>query len=794
MRFFIATMHQKKSLFAFIGLLLLLVQPAMGQSLTQSIRGIVTDKDSKVPLPGAFVVLVGSDPINGAQTDIDGRFKIDNVPVGRQTLQISFTGYESTSIPNIVVGSGKEVVANIELQEAVQKVGEVVVKSDRKKNQPVNEYSLVSTRTVSIEQTSRTAGSFTDLTRTLLTMPGVSNGKGDINNEIVIRGNSPRGLLWQVEGIEVPSPNHFNSEGASSGAVTAIADYVLGTSDFSTGAFAPEYGNALSGVFDIRLRKGNFEKHEFTAEASLLGLSFGAEGPFKKGTQASYLTNFRYSTLGIMDKLGIHLVGNANPTFQDLTVKLNLPSKKAGTFTLFVVGGKSDLYKDDKGTLPDGTKGIVTKDDEGSDFLITGLANNYIINEKTWLNTIVAFTASQARKHQQDILFDTTFHDTEKDRFFDYATKASFTLNHKFNSRHDLKSGLIFSYLGYNYYSSVISAKTLALEDRENEKGGTEVIQGFSDWRWRILTNLTMNTGFHLMYFLLNNHISVEPRLSLRWQFNEKQTLSWGFGMHSRRETLITYMADRISNSGEVTKPNQGLDFTKAIHFVMGYDNMLLPSLHLKAEAYYQYLYEVPVRPGRSSYSSLNYPTVLSNNTLINSGSGINYGIEITLEKFFNKGYYFTVNTSLYESKYKPSDGIERNTRYNGNYIVNALGGQEFKVGKKRNNTIGYGLRATLAGGKRYTPLNTAATIAKSSAVYDDVHAYSEQTPMYYRFDAFVSYTTNFKRCSVTYRFDAQNFTNHHNVYNVTYSYRNERLEYNYEGQILPVLDVKIEF
>ena len=783
---------KKICLAAFI-LLAMVPYHATAQSLLQSIRGIIVDKDSKIPLPGANVIVIGSQPLRFGQTDIDGRFKIDSVPVGRQNLRITYTGYEENTVANIVVGSGKEVVLNIELQEAVQHVGEVVVRGT-KREQPMNEYSLVSTRTISLEQTNRYAGSFTDLSRALLTMPGVSNGGSDIDNQIVIRGNSPRGLMWQLEGIEVPSPNHFNNEGASSGAVSAISSAVLGTSDFSTGAFAPEYGNALSGVFDVKLRKGNNEKREYTAEASLLGLSLGAEGPFSKKYKGSYIANYRYSTLGIMSALGVHLIGNANPGFQDLCIKLNLPTKKMGTFNVFVLGGLSDLNRDDKGTLPNGSKGTITKDDEGSDFLITGATNNYIFNEKMWLTSVVAFTASRARKNVQDVLPDNAFHYTEKDRFIDYAVKAEVTLNYKFNPKHDLKAGLILSHLGYDYYSGTISFPSLKLVDRENERGGTQVLQGFSNWRWRIFTGLTWSTGFHVMYFILNGHTNFEPRTSLRWQISPKQTLSAGFGMHSRRETLITYEAAKYLGNGQITYPNRGLDFTKAMHAVLGYDNMLLSDLHLKVELYYQYLYEVPIRSGKSTYSSLNYPTVLSNTQLYNTGYGRNYGVELTLEKFFTKGYFYMLNASLYQSKYKPGDGIERDTKYNGNFIVNALGGQEFKIGKKKNNAIGYGLRATAAGGKRYTLLDDAATKIKKSPVYINTKTYGAITEPYYRFDVYISYTTNFKRCNVTYRFDVQDFTNHHNVYDLQFSYHTLKLEPILQGQILPVLDIKVEW
>ncbi|MGI9544960.1 MAG: carboxypeptidase-like regulatory domain-containing protein, partial [Cyclobacteriaceae bacterium] len=249
----------------------LLSPTVWAQNLTQTVRGKVVDTQSKSPVIGANVIIVGSDPIQGGVSDTEGNFRIPNVSIGRHNIRVTYIGYEDLVIPELLVGSGKEVVMNINLTESIIKMEELVIKQE--KGKPLNEVATVSALSFSVEETSRYAATFDDPARAALSFAGVRGGGDDVLNEIVIRGNSPRGLLWQIEGIEVPNPNHFAEEGSSAGGISMLSSSVLSNSDFLTGAFPAEYGNALSGVFDIQLRNGNNEKREYAVQAGLLGIA-----------------------------------------------------------------------------------------------------------------------------------------------------------------------------------------------------------------------------------------------------------------------------------------------------------------------------------------------------------------------------------------------------------------------------------------------------------------------------------------------------------------------------------------
>ena len=276
-------------LFAFLTLTI------AAQDYTQTVKGTVIDMDTRVTLPGANILLVGSDPLVGATTDIDGNFKLEKIPVGRQSFKASFMGYEDVVVSEILVATGREVAINIEMKQSVTKLAGVTVRAKNNKSEPINHMASVSATQLTVESTSRVAAGINDPGRTAQSFAGVSSAD-DENNELVIRGNSPRGMLWRMEGIEIPNPNHFsNGEGGSGGGVCALSTQVLANSDFFTGAFPAEYGNALSGVFDLSMRNGNSEKREYALQLGVMGVQAALEGPIRKGSEASYLFNYRYS-------------------------------------------------------------------------------------------------------------------------------------------------------------------------------------------------------------------------------------------------------------------------------------------------------------------------------------------------------------------------------------------------------------------------------------------------------------------------------------------------------------------
>lgn len=768
---------------------------AFSQEYKQTVRGTIIDKDSKSPLWGVNILVDATSPLLGASTDSTGSFKITSVPVGRQTFKITYLGYQDVTLPELLVSSGKELVLTIEMQEKVSTMKELTVKGNKNKDLPLNTMATVSARSFNVEETGRYAACINDPARMVQSFAGVASN-GDESNEIIVRGNSPRGLLWRMEGIEIPNPNHFsNGEGDSGGGVSMISNNLLSSSDFFTGAFPAEYGNALSGVFDINMRKGNTEKNEYALQLGVLGMEASLEGPFDKVKRSSYLLSYRYSTLDFLYSIGLNVAGNIVPKYQDAQLNLYFPTRKAGSFNVWGLGGISSLGNN---PVQDSSQWEKYTDMLHYDQLQrTGVIGmNHILplrNNRTYLKTTVAL-ASESNSFIEDTLnYDYELRPVYRDTFDYYTTRVSVMMNHKLNSSNVLRAGLIYS--NYNFDLTVKSLDdSLGFRYFLNSKGNTGLAQAFVQWQFRPREDLTINSGIHSMCFFLNKDGVIEPRFGLRWQFNGLMAFNAGLGLHSRIESISNYMSEQYSDDGSVLKPNLDVKFTKAMHAVMGYDFLIREDFRLKVETYYQYLYDVPVQDTVSAFSALNYVGGFTNTPMVNTGRGRNYGIETTIEKFFTRSFYFLATSSVFKSRYCGSDNVWRNTFFDNNYIFNLLGGKEFPVGRNKNNIFNLNLRMIWKGGNRQVPIDLQQSIEHGQAVFIDSLAYSEKAADYIRLDAGISYRKNKKYYSWVISFDVENALNRMNIYSTYYDKETRKIENNYNLGILPILSFKIEF
>jgi len=771
--------------------LLLLPSALSAQGLVQIIRGTVVDEDTRIPLIGASVVVLNSDPIKGSTTDADGKFAIAGVAIGRQTLQVQYLGYEPRLVSEINVGSAREIVLEITLVESTQKLEEVVVKASQDGSRPNNEMAVVSTRSFSLEQSDRFAASINDPSRMALSFAGV-NLTDDITNEIVIRGNSPRGLLWRLEGIEIPTPNHFNIDGVYAGNVSLLSNNLLDQSDFSTGAFPAEYGNALSGVYDIRLRKGNDQKRQYTVQFGLLGLEASAEGPFVKGKGSSYLINYRYSTLSIFKALGVSLQGDITTGFQDLNMKLNFPTKKAGTFSVFAIGGLSTAYFDPEtdstkwsGALWDEDR---VRQDNNTSFLVAGITNRYIINEQNYVRSTVAITHSGTDLIHSYLTDSMTLYQYWNLKTVNNALRASLQFNSKLSPKHHLRYGVNYDLL--NFY--LIDDKTKVADTVYTAQGYAHFIQTYIQHKFRLRDNVTLISGVNLNYFEVNGRFSVEPRLGFNWKPHRRHSLGLGFGLHSRQENLAFYLIQEENTNHYI---NKGLDFSRAFHAVISYDVILLPRLTLKNEFYWQYLYSVPVASDmENSYSALNDNFAYQRRALTNAGIGMNYGAEFTLEKGFAKNWYAMYTLSLYNSRYQGSDEVWRNTRFNGNFITSLTAGKDFRVGKDKRHVIGINMKLFWSGGNRFTPVDVEASIAAGEQVRDRDREYEGRLDDYFRLDTRIHFRQNFKKFAWEFSIDIQNTTNRKNEINRKFDVETQQERKKYQQGLLPIARLRLEF
>ncbi|NQX96384.1 MAG: TonB-dependent receptor [Flavobacteriales bacterium] len=759
-----------------------------GQELTQTVRGTVLDVDSRLPLIGGTIIVIDSDPFIGAATDVNGRFKLVNVPVGRITLKISSIGYQEIIIPNIVVNSGKEVVLNLDMQESLEMMDEFVVKAYQNKGEAINDMTLISARSISPEETNRYAGGFNDPSRITANFAGVTNTQ-DGSNDIIVRGNSPKYIQWRLEGVEISNPNHFaDQNGVSASGISALNNNLLATSDFHTGAFSPEYGDVLSGIYDIKLRAGNNEQFEGSFGLGILGTDLTLEGPFKKGYGGSYLVNYRYSTVSLIRDLGLVDVDGI-PKFQDAAFKIQLPTKKIGIFSFFGLAGLSGSSLDSVGIDDGWTAGdnprpynVVEQDYKTQTYLVnTGMNHSLILNDRSYLKTTLAYSVDGI----QDDVFEShlitindinglPLRDSITDKALNYqsrlkksAYRGSINYHNKLNAKNKIQIGTKYNLFVYDNKQSMLQNNLTSRVNLLDFEENINTVRNFIAWKHRFNEAITMVAGVHNMNVLFNNKSTLEPRVAFNWKLSKKSAFSAGYGNHSTMESIHNYFAKVVQEDGSITEANRDLDLLKAHHYILGYERRFSKNLLAKVEVYFQDLYNLPVENNDTSYyatinEGLDYKYV----DLVNKGTGENYGIEVTLERFFANNYYFLLNASLYNSTYKSLDGVTRNTQYNGNYLVNFLCGKEFEnLGKKKNQTLGLNAKMFFGGGKKYIPLlrgddGKLAVDPKSNSYWDYDEAYENKIEDIYQLTISTSYKWNKPKTTYELWFNLDNITN----------------------------------
>lgn len=781
----------------FLIVFLLFSKSNFAQQLTQTVRGTITDKQSKETLIGASVILVDTAMLKGNTADENGNFRIEGVPVGRRTFKISFLGYRESFV-TIIVTSGKEVVLNIDLEQSVVTANTVTIVAEKQKDKSNNQLAMVSSRSFTIEETSRYAGSIGDPSRMAANYAGVS-GANDSRNDIIIRGNSPSGLLWRLNGVEIPNPNHFGSLGSTGGPVSMLNNNVLDKSDFMTGAFPAEYGNALAGVFDLQMRSGNNEKNEFLAQVGFNGFELGAEGPLSNKNGSSYLVNYRYSTLGVFSALGLEFgTGAAVPKYQDVSFKIDLPTQKAGKFSVFGMGGISYIEVLDKDI--DSTRENLyddpVRDDGyfGNNMGFVGLNHTYFFNKNTYskINLSVSTSGQNYKidtlRAGDDMAIPTYRNKSDQQKYI-----ADFSINKKFSARNFVKAGAAATSIQFNYSDSVIEDgfwRTITQFD-----GNATLLRVYLNWQHRFNDKLTLNSGLHSQVYTYNNSYSIEPRVGLKWELKEGQALSIASGLHSQQQPYYVYYIKTPLANGSYSETNKDLDFTRSWHLVTAYDRTVGKDFRIKAEAYYQYIFDVPVEQRATSFSLLNEGAdfgIREVDSLINEGTGTNYGVELTLEKFYSRGYYFLLTGSLFESKYKGSDGKERSSAFNGNFVFNVLGGKEWTIRKK--NVIAINVKTNYSGGKRYIPVDLEKSKLTGKTEYDEENAFEKRRKDYFRTDVKFSYRINRKKTTHEIALDINNIFDTKNIWSEQYSQKTGTVIKEYQLGFLPIPMYKLTF
>ncbi|MEM9722948.1 MAG: hypothetical protein AAGA10_27015, partial [Bacteroidota bacterium] len=539
---------------------------AISQNYSQSLIGIVKDIDTDVGIQGVIVSISNGNFTDSILTNERGEFAFEGIRVGRVDLLCRHNSYKIKFIKDIRIDSGKAIHFDILLSKNVYSTEEVLITEKKNKGYEFQN----SKHQLNLNLAKRTGGNFGDPVRMMSRFAGVSN-PDDLRNNLIIRGNSPVGVAWYIEGISTINPNHFATVGNSGGGVSILNSLTLSSLNLYTGAFPSEFGNAISGIAETNLRKGNSREKEFSIKSNIIDIELLAEGPISKTKRSSFLLAYRRSNVDFAYKISSQLrgyLGNA-PNVQDLTFKLYWPNKNGFT-SWYGIGGESELQIRENFADDD-------QDIYKSWSFVTGLKNNRIISSNSSLTTSIAYSGNFTGNGE--INYQDSSGRSLKDTEYRYSLMSIYKLS--LNKKHSLKAGIVAQHVGHLTLREFYRPDSLGEFNRIKVSRNYKQLVAFLNWKWNISRTLIVNGGINSSLLTLNTTGYLDPRVQVNWIITDQEQLTFGLGTHSQFQPAALYFTGGRNSEGDPILRNINLDPSRSNHYIISYHNNLLKNLNI---------------------------------------------------------------------------------------------------------------------------------------------------------------------------------------------------------------------
>ena len=750
-----------------LGLILIFISTFVYGQSHQTVRGTIKESFTERVIEGVVVKLLTENSVyKEAISDARGNFTFSDVQLGFYDIQFTHIGYKSFIQPSISVTVSKETVLNIVMESTGKNLDEVEVNPNKERGIPNNEMANSSVFSIHPNDARRIAGGLDDPIRVAGTLPGVTAATSFSANFVSIRGNSPRSLKYQMEGVELPNPTHFARIGGSGGTFTIFSMQLMDKSDFYTGAFSAQFGDALGGVFDVKFKKGNSNQHEMTFQIGSLGAEFGSEGPLSKKNNSSYVLNYRYATVAL------GRIGNpSSPTYQDLSFNIDIPlAKSKGKLQFFAIAGTSDRTRS---ALQDSSEWKESLDRTtlylASTTATMGAVYKKYIGTKSVFKATAAGSYSKQTDNKNYLQDDFSIIRQKINEYSSIPITGALSLKHKFGLRHSNITGLSYNTTTHDWRAEKYSFNQNMQIVLMDGSGRSNLFKAYTQSKFSVTENFNILAGVHFLNYDVTNQQTVEPRLSFNYQINARHSVSLSSGMHSQIENYATYLYEETNSTGATINPNKDLRLSKAIHYILGYKGKVFKNHRLRIEAYYQQLYDVPV--DSFTFSTINLEELSDLRALTNSGTGQNYGIDLGFERYTDNGLYYIFNSSFWRSLYTAGDGIQRSSAFDNNYNLRFIVGKEYKLkasqtkkGVDRYRSFSWNGSLNVLGGQVYTPLDLLNSRIEQETIYDESVAFTEKGETLLFLDFNFSYTINKKKRKSVWAIQIKNLLNNGNA------------------------------
>ncbi len=679
---------------------------------TGVVRGVIKNKQTQETIVGATVTVEGTQL--GAAADLDGNYRISNVPVGSYNLKASIVGYKPQSKFNVSVTSGNDQVINFELEETGTDLKEFEITFDKNKSaSAVDMVTPLSVQTLTTEEIRSNPGGNFDISRVVQVLPGVAgSSSASFRNDIIIRGGAPNENVFYLDGIEIPVLNHFQTQGSSGGPAGMLNVSFIEDVKLSSSAFDARFDNALASVFQFKQREGNPERLSGNLRLSSTEFAATFEGPINKKT--NYLVSARRSYLQLLfEAIDLPI----RPNYWDFQYKVSHKINAKTTLNFIGIGAIDEFnFGVPRESSPDKTYILNSTPSIDQWNYTTGASIKRLVK-----NGFVNVALSRNMFNNQLDRFENKDEGNENARILkvrsqEIENKLRIDVN-KFVNNWKFAYGVSAQYVKFNneLYNRIVKGDTLdngivipQFEIKSNSNINFLKYGAFANaskrfFNEKLLISAGLRTDGNTFTDGGNNlGQTLSPRLSLSWKVAPKWNINASIGDYYK---IPTYTVLGFKDK-EDEFANRNAKYIRSTHYVGGFEFVPKEELRFTVEGFYKRYSNYPVSDTNGiSLANLGGSfDVLGNEAISSIGGGETYGAEFYFQQKLVKRIFVVFSYTFVRSRFSGKDGRLIASTWDNQHLVSALFGYKLKRGWE------LGAKFRFAGGSPYTPFDSVSS------------------------------------------------------------------------------------